>query len=152
MCVCREKMHKKHPQKPFHPTSHCDYWHWQYPLTMSGLCISCIYVIVHNNGTFPRFNFTSPQSWSFCDLFFPVLQERKVTCMKCIPGKLDYLSNSSWPLAGVCDANCDPVDMCRYQHMCFTLDLWFMILWFMRAGSPPLHIGKTTKVGIYFQF
>lgn len=38
---------KKHPQKPFHLTSHCDYWYWWYPLTMSWMCFSCICVLVY---------------------------------------------------------------------------------------------------------
>ena len=42
-----QRLHEKHPQKPFHLTSHCDYWYWWYTLTMSWMGFSCIYVLVH---------------------------------------------------------------------------------------------------------
>lgn len=195
-CTCRDKM--KNTEKPFHLTSHCDYWHWWNPITMSRWCIPCIYMSLY---TFSRLNFTPTLSCSFCNLFLPVLQDLVmrmgpgggscphldfmghrfwglltlpvqwtpneilsllillppalswVPCMKCVAVKLDYLSKSSWLLAGVCDASCYPVDRSVTKgplgadtDTCFTLNLWF-------SWQLPLHTRKTREreVRMYFQ-
>lgn len=117
---------KRNPQKSRHSTSYCYQWLW-FSLTMSRLCISskCIHSI-HYQGCisllsqwqclsepwFHRSSFlgfaqfvpgmVQGASNEILCLILPLPVHSWVACMKWANKKMDHLSESSWPVEGLC--------------------------------------------------
>lgn len=176
-----QRLNEKHPHKPFHLTSHCDYWHWWYPLTISRLCISCMHVLIYcdlflpvlhdvvsrmgpGGGICLRSDSMGYRLWGFAhlahamDFKWDVKSSHPFTAsdqLGCLQEKLDYLSKSSRPLAGVGDAGCFSSGQEHDSGVGPRADTVTRALhWiYALAGSPPFIQEKQDhEVRMYFQF